>query len=304
VKAHAAEPSADFLLSADGAMWRPDEPSITVASRGIAALEFTVRGAGKDLHSGRHGGAVANPAQALAALVASLHDANGRVAVAGFYDGVGEPPLEIRKTVHAMPFDSARYLQSIGAPGEAGETGWTLLERMWLRPTLEINGLWGGYQGPGTKTVIPCEAHAKITCRLVPGQRPDDIVAGIAAHLQAHCPRGVTVDVRPGDHGSEAYEIPGQHPGLALAEQILEEVYEQKALRVRMGATIPIGLIFRQIGAETVFFSFSTADEDYHAPNEFFRLQRLKDGTRAWARYWQELGRLDAAAFRKSSVGS
>ena len=105
---------------------------------------------------------------------------------------------------------------------------------MWLRPTLEINGLWGGYQGPGTKTVIPCEAHAKITCRLVPGQRPDDIVAGIAAHLQAHCPRGVTVDVRPGDHGSEAYEIPGQHPGLALAEQILEEVYEQKALRVRM----------------------------------------------------------------------
>ena len=304
VKAHVAELTADFLLSADGAMWRPDEPSITVASRGIAALEFTVRGAGKDLHSGRHGGAVANPAQALAALVASLHDANGRVAVAGFYDGVGEPPLEIRKTVHAMPFDSARYLQSIGAPGEAGEAGWTLLERMWLRPTLEINGLWGGYQGPGTKTVIPCEAHAKITCRLVPGQRPDDIVAGIAAHLQAHCPRGVTVDVRPGDHGSEAYEIPGQHPGLALAEQILEEVYEQKALRVRMGATIPIGLIFRQIGAETVFFSFSTADEDYHAPNEFFRLQRLKDGTRAWARYWQELGRLDAAAFRKSSVGS
>jgi acetylornithine deacetylase/succinyl-diaminopimelate desuccinylase-like protein len=298
VKDHASGLTADFLLSADGAMWRPDEPSITVASRGIAALEFTVRGAGKDLHSGRHGGAVANPAQALATLVASLHDTSGRVAVAGFYDGVGEPPLEVRKTVHAMPFDSARYLQSIGAPGEAGEAGWTLLERMWLRPTLEINGLWGGYQGPGTKTVIPCEAHAKITCRLVPGQRPDAIVAAVAAHLQAHGPRGVTLDIRPGDHGSEAYEIPGDHPGLALAEQILSEVYGQQALRVRMGATIPIGLIFRQIGAETVFFSFSTADEDYHAPNEFFRLQRLKDGTRAWARYWQELGQLDAAAFK------
>jgi len=298
VKDHAAELAADFLLSADGAMWRPDEPSITVASRGIAALEFTVRGAGKDLHSGRHGGAVANPAQALATLVASLHDSDGRVAVAGFYDGVGEPPIEVRKTVHAMPFDGARYLQSIGAPGEAGETGWTLLERMWLSPTLEIDGLWGGYQGPGTKTVIPCEAHAKITCRLVPGQRPDHIVAAIATHLQTHCPRGVTLDIRPGDHGSEAYEIPGDHPGLALAEQILSEVYDQQALRVRMGATIPIGLIFRQIGAETVFFSFSTADEDYHAPNEFFRLQRLKDGTRAWARYWQELGRLEAAAFK------
>jgi acetylornithine deacetylase/succinyl-diaminopimelate desuccinylase-like protein len=211
--------------------------------------------------------------------------------------------MEIRKTVHAMPFDSGRYLRGIGAPGEAGEAGWTLLERMWLRPTLEINGLWGGYQGPGTKTVIPCEAHAKITCRLVPGQHPDAVVAAVAAHLQAHCPRGVTLDVRPGDHGSEAYEVPGDHPGLALAERILEEVYDQKALRVRMGATIPIGLIFRQIGAETVFFSFSTADEDYHAPNEFFRLQRLKDGTRAWARYWQELGRLDAALFRKSAVG-
>ena len=304
VKDHAAELAADFLLSADGAMWRPDEPSITVASRGIAALEFTVRGAGKDLHSGRHGGAVANPAQALATLVASLHDADGRVAVAGFYDRVGEPPIDVRKTVHAMPFDSARYLASIGAPGEAGEAGWTLLERMWLRPTLEINGLWGGYQGPGTKTVIPCEAHAKITCRLVPGQRPDEIVARIAAHLRAHCPRGVTLDVHPGDHGSEAYEIPGDHPGLALAERILSEVYDQQALRVRMGATIPIGLIFRQIGAETVFFSFSTADEDYHAPNEFFRLQRLEDGARAWARYWQELGRLDSAAFKKSAAKS
>jgi len=300
VQAHAAELTADFLLSADGAMWRPDEPSITVASRGIAALEFTVRGAGKDLHSGRHGGAVANPAQALAKLVASLHESNGRVAVAGFYDRVGAPPAAVRDMVGAMPFDNARYLAGIGAPGEAGEGGWTLLERMWLRPTLEINGLWGGYQGPGTKTVIPCEAHAKITCRLVPDQHPAEIVAQITAHLQANCPRGVTIEVHPGDHGSEAYEIPGDHPGLALAEKILSEVYDQKALRVRMGATIPIGLIFRQIGAETVFFSFSTADEDYHAPNEFFRLQRLRDGTRAWARYWQELGRLDAAAFRSA----
>jgi acetylornithine deacetylase/succinyl-diaminopimelate desuccinylase-like protein len=294
----AMAPNSRPISALPTARWRPDEPSITVASRGIAALEFTVRGAGKDLHSGRHGGAVANPAQALATLVASLHDSNGRVAVPGFYDRVGEPPIAVRKTVHAMPFETARYLASIGAPGEAGrrlDAARTPL----AAPDPEINGLWGGYQGPGTKTVIPCEAHAKITCRLVPDQRPDEIVAQIAAHLQANCPRGVTLDVRPGDHGSEAYEIPGQHPGLALAERILEEVYDQKALRVRMGATIPIGLIFRQIGAETVFFSFSTADEDYHAPNEFFRLQRLKDGLRAWARYWQEPGRLDAAAFKK-----
>ncbi len=299
VRANAARLTADFLLSADGAMWRPDEPSITVASRGMAALELTVRGAGKDLHSGRHGGAVANPAQALATLLASLHDARGAIAVPGFYDRVGAPSNSAREEIRVMPFDNARYLASIGAPDEAGEAGWSLLERMWLRPTLEINGMWGGYQGPGTKTVIPCEAHAKITCRLVPGQQPAEIVGQIEAFLHARCPRGVTLEVRPGDHGSEAYEIPAEHPGLALAERILAEIYGQKALRVRMGATIPIGLIFRHgVGAETVFFSFSTADEDYHAPNEFFRLQRLKDGMRAWVRYWQELGRMEAGNFK------
>ena len=159
-----------------------------------------------------------------------------------------------------------------------------------MRPTLEFNGLWGGYQGPGTKTVIPGEAHAKITCRLVPDQEPEEIVALVAEHLKRHCPPGVRLEVKAG-HGSKAYAIPDEHPGLALAEEVLEEVYGQRALRVRMGATVPIGLIFRNaIAAETVFFSFSTADEDYHAPNEFFRLQRLDDGLKAWNRYWQLLG--------------
>jgi acetylornithine deacetylase/succinyl-diaminopimelate desuccinylase-like protein len=294
VQAHAADLAADFVLSADGAMWRSDEPSLTVASRGLAALEFTVRGARKDLHSGRHGGSVANPLHAAARLITSLHDAEGRVAVAGFYDRVAAPPPEVRAAIRALPFDRNKYLAGVGAPDDAGETGWSLLERQWLRPTLDANGLWGGYQGPGTKTVIASEAHAKITCRLVPDQQPDKIVALVAMHLDRHCPRGVTLEVRPGDHGSEAYEIPADHPGLALAERILDELYPQKTIRVRMGATIPIGLIFRKaLGAETVFFSFSTADEDYHAPNEFFRLQRLKDGLRAWARYWQELGQID-----------
>jgi acetylornithine deacetylase/succinyl-diaminopimelate desuccinylase-like protein len=299
VQAHAAELAADFVLSADGAMWRPDEPSLTVASRGLAALEFTVRGARKDLHSGRHGGSVANPLHAAAELVASLHDAEGRVAVAGFYDRVAAPPAEVRAAIRALPFDRGKYLAGVGVPDDAGEAGWSLLERQWLRPTLDANGLWGGYQGPGTKTVIASEAHAKVTCRLVPDQQPDEIVALISAHLERHCPRGITLEVKPGDHGSEAYEIPADHPGLALAERILDEVYRQKTIRVRMGATIPIGLIFRKaLGAETVFFSFSTADEDYHAPNEFFRLQRLKDGLRAWARYWQELGYIDVDSVR------
>ncbi len=306
VKEHAAELAADFVLSADGAMWRPDEPSITVASRGLAALELTVTGAAKDLHSGRHGGSVANPLQAISRLIASLHDDQGRVAVAGFYDQVRPPTNAARQAIAELPFSEQKYLDAIGAPASSGEAGYGLLERQWLRPTLELNGLGGGYQGPGTKTVIPSQAQAKITCRLVPDQDPDAIVAAISKHLRDHCPRGVTLAITPGDHGSKAYAIPDDHPGLALAERVLSEVYGKPALRVRMGATIPIGLIFRAaIGAETVFFSFSTADEDYHAPNEFFRLQRLDDGLKAWIRYWDLLGaegwqRASAAAASRS----
>lgn len=308
VAANAARLQADFVLSADGAMWRPDEPSITVASRGMAALEFTVTGAAKDLHSGRHGGGVANPLHAMAALVASLHDAEGRISVAGFYDQVKPIGNSVRQAIHDLPFSESAYLRAIGAPSGAGEAGYTLLERQWLRPTLELNGMWGGYQGPGTKTVIPSTAGAKITCRLVPDQEPETIVALIGDHLRRHCPPGVTLDLLPAHHGSKAYAVPDDHPGLTLAERVLQEVYGKPSIRVRMGATIPIGLIFREaLGAETVFFSFSTADEDYHAPNEFFRLQRLDDGLRAWIRYWDLLGQHRAAEMfpktRKSVIG-
>lgn len=292
VQAHAEALAADFVLSADGAMWRPDEPSVTVANRGICALEFAVTGAAKDLHSGRHGGGIANPLHAIAELVASLHDAQGRIAVAGFYDDVRPPSNAARAAIAELPFSEERYLSTLGAPGGFGEAGYSLLERQWLRPTLELNGLWGGYRGPGTKTVIPTEARAKITCRLVPDQEPKAVAQAIIRHLQAHCPDGVrlTIDADEG-HGSKAYAIPEDHPGLLLAERVLKEVYGKDSLRVRMGATIPIGLIFREaLGAETVFFSFSTADEDYHAPNEFFRLQRLSDGLKAWIRYWELLG--------------
>jgi acetylornithine deacetylase/succinyl-diaminopimelate desuccinylase-like protein len=272
-------------------MWRPDEPSITVANRGLAALEFTVTGLAKDLHSGRHGGGVVNPLHAMAKLVASLHDGNNRIAVEGFYDAVKSADDAARRMIAGLPFDEDRYLRSIGASESVGEKGYRLLERQWLRPTLDVNGLWGGYQGAGSKTVIARSASAKITCRLVPDQDPQTIVTLITRHLQKNCPAGVTLEIRTGDHGSKAYEVPGDHPGLALAEQVLEEIYGKPALRVRMGATIPIGLIFREaLGAETIFFSFSTADEDYHAPNEFFRLTRLDEGVRAWLRYWELLG--------------
>lgn len=303
VAAHAKELTADLVLSADGAMWRPDEPSITVANRGLAALEFTVTGAAKDLHSGRHGGGIANPLHAIAALVASLHDADNRIAVKGFYDAVKPADEMSRRAIGALPFDEARYLQSIGAKEGVGERGYRLLERQWLRPTLDVNGLWGGYQGPGSKTVIASTAGAKITCRLVPDQDPEKITALIADHLRRHCPAGVTLDIRSDGHGSKAYEVPGDHPGLALAERVLGDVYGTPALRVRMGATIPIGLIFREaLGAETIFFSFSTADEDYHAPNEFFRLSRLEEGVQAWRRYLDLLAHEFKANHNKQGV--
>lgn len=282
---------ADFVLSADGAMWRSSEPSITVASRGMTGLELRVQGAAKDLHSGRHGGGVANPLHALARLIASLHNADGSVAVAGFYDAVAPLPAEVRRSIRDLPFDEAGYLAAVGAPEAFGEAGYTTLERQWTRPTLEVNGLWGGYQGPGSKSVIPGEAFAKITCRLVANQSPDAIRDQVIAHLRAHCPPGVTLEIEADQHGAPPYEIAADHIGLRVARRALREVYRQEPLMVRMGGTLPVAAAFKQrFGMDMVFFSFSTADEDFHAPNEYFRIQRLYDGLRAWALYWQYLG--------------
>ncbi len=301
VAAEAEALRADFVLSADGAMWRADLPTVTVASRGLCALDVTVRGAAKDLHSGRHGGAVANPVQALCRLVASLHDADGAIAVAGFYDRVRAPQAAARAAIADIPFDEAAYLRALGVAEGAGEPGWSLLERNWLRPTLELNGIHGGYAGPGTKTVIPSEASAKITCRLVPDQDPHEVLERIERHLLARRPAGVSLDVEKHPGVSYPYAIAEEHRGLVLAMDVLSELYGRAALPVRMGATIPIGEIFaRRLGIDTVFFSFSTADEDYHAPNEFFRLQRLWDGIRAWVTY---LTRLGGSAERPSRPG-
>ena len=283
--------ACDFVLSADGAMWRINEPSLTVSSRGLAGLELTLTAAGKDLHSGRHGGSVANPLHAMARLIASLHDANDRVTVDGFYDTVRELPPEERAAIAALPFNEATYLAEVGAPAAVGEQGYTTLERQWTRPTLEVNGMWGGYEGPGQKTVIPCEAHAKITCRLVPDQNPDEIVALVARHLEAHVPPGTRLSVALSDHGARPAHIATDHFALKAADAALHAVYGVRPLIVRMGGTVPISELFqRHMGLDTVFFSFSTADEDYHAPNEFFRVHRLHEGLEAWARCWTLLG--------------
>jgi acetylornithine deacetylase/succinyl-diaminopimelate desuccinylase-like protein len=283
---------AECVLSADGAMWRIDEPSITVASRGVAALEFSLKGANRNLHSGRYGGSIANALHAMAELVASLHSPNGSVAVDGFYDDVTPVPEEERRAIAVLPFDEGRFLADVGAPALFGEAGYSTLERQWTRPTLEVNGMWGGYQGQGSQTVTPNEAHAKISCRLVPDQHPDNVRALVVRHLETHVPAGVSLSVRGDRHAALPYRISSDHPGLRAAERVLEQVYGKKALRVRTGSTLPVSELFKRLlGIDTVFFSFSTADEDFHSPNEFFRVHRLHEGLEAWARYWETYAR-------------
>ncbi len=283
---------ADSVLSADGAMWRSDEPSITVGCRGVTALEFSLKGASRNLHSGRYGGSIANALHAMAELVASLLSPDGRVAVAGFYDDVAPLPHDERRAIAELPFDEARFLAEMGAPVPFGEAGYTTLERQWIRPTLEVNGMWGGYQGAGSQTVTPNEAHAKVSCRLVPDQRPDTIRELVARHLETHVPAGVTLTVGGDRHSAMPYRIRSDHPGLLTAERVLEQVYRKKPLRVRMGSTLPASELFKRLlGIDTVFFSFSTADENFHSPNEFFRVGRLHEGLEAWARYWESYSR-------------
>jgi len=285
--AHRAELAADVVVSADGAMWRPSEPSIAVAAKGLVGLDLIVEGPASDLHSGRHGGAVQNPNHALARIVASFHSDDGSVAVDGFYDGVDELGEADREALARVPFDEEAYRESVGASALHGEPGRSTLERLWTRPTLEVNELRGG----GAFTVIPRVARAHVTCRLVPRQDPAAVAARIADHVARHTPPGVAarVDVNPG--AVPAYVLGADHPVVRAAERALRAVYPGTApLLVRIGGTLPAAALFEEIlGVKTLLFSFSTADEQLHAPDEFFRLSRLEEGVAAWSELWRLL---------------
>lgn len=292
VAANAEKLRCDLVVSADGAMWRPDLPSVTVASRGLVALDVVLHGAGKDLHSGRHGGSAPNAVRALIRMLATLHDAEGNVRVDGFADAVLPADPAIRRAIHAVDFDAGRYFDEIGAPRpDPLPRGEAVLTRQWLVPTLEFNGVSGGYAGPGTKTVIPAVASAKITCRLVRGQNPDGVFEAIAVHLKKATPSGYRLEIIDHRPGTEAFAIDPELPALAIAQDVLEELLGARPIRVAMGATIPIGSVFdRHLGVGMVFFSFSTSDEDYHAPNEFMRLSNFRLGMIAWVRLLARLG--------------
>jgi acetylornithine deacetylase/succinyl-diaminopimelate desuccinylase-like protein len=287
LRTHAKELSADLVVSADGAMWRPSEPSLSIGSKGLVTMDIRVSGARDDLHSGRFGGTVANPLHALTKILDSLHTSEGAVAVDGFYDGIPELSEVRRGEIAAVDFVDAEYLHGLGLEQAHGEPGYTTLERLWERPTLEINGVTGG----GKYTVIPHIAVGHISCRLVPGQDPQQVLTAISKHVSAQHVPGVEVSVHGDPGGVPAYTIAPEHPAIQAAIQALEIVYPgEDVLLAKIAGTLPATVLFEEIlGAKTLFFSFSTADENLHAPNEFMRIRRLREGMRAWEQLWRLL---------------
>ena len=289
--------SADAMLSADGGRASPTIPTINVGARGNTGMEIELTTAAKDLHSGKYGGAVRNALHEMAALIATLHDREGRIAVAGYLASVLPPTPLQRQEAAAFPVDEAEFCAEVGAT-PLGEPGYTLRERLTLRPAIDVNGMWGGYTGTGAKTVIPRQARAKLTMRLVPGQDPAEARELVRKHLRANCPAGATLDIHMGGAGSPASSLPRDHPLVQAGSRVLQQLLGRPPIPVRLAATVPITALFKQLlGIETLMFGFGLPDEDVHAPNEFFRLSSIPLGLRGWVMLLEELGKVDPAAF-------
>jgi acetylornithine deacetylase/succinyl-diaminopimelate desuccinylase-like protein len=288
---------ADAMLSADGGRASTTIPTLGIGGRGLAGLQFSLRTAQKDAHSGRYGGAVRNALHEMAALLASIHDRQGRILVAGFGDDAAPITNATRAAAAALPFDEAAFHASIGAT-PWGDPAYTVRELTTLRPTIEVNGLWGGYTGAGTKTVLPCEAHAKITMRLSPGMDPQRAHQRLVAHLQANVAPGVTLAIDEGNGGTPAPTLPDDHPLLLTASRVLEQLHGQVPIATRAGGTLPITAVFREmLGIDSLAYGLAMPDEDVHAPNEFFRLSSFDEGLRSWPMLLSALGALSAADF-------
>ena len=284
--------ACDLAVSADGGQYSETEPILLMSLRGISGIQIDVRGATTDLHSGLHGGRVQNPIHALTQILSSLRRADGSVAVEGFYDDVVELTSEERAAIAQVPFEPDEYLRQLGLDKEFGEPGYTNRERGWIRPTLEMNGIWGGFQEEGIKTVLPNAAHAKITCRLVANQDPERIFALLQEHIAQHTPVGVTVDVKPLSIRGKPYSISADHWGNRAAAAVLTEFYGREPYLTRSGGSIPItGVFEEQLGADTISFGFGIEDENFHAPDEFFRLASFRKSQRAYCRLLEELGK-------------
>lgn len=283
---HADLLAADLILVSDTAMASLDCPTVTCGLRGLAYLDMTVTGPDRDLHSGLFGGAVDNPLGVISRIIAGLHDKDGRVTVKGFYDDVVELSDKERAEIAKRPFDEEAYRNSLGVGALAGESGYTTPERTGVRPALDVNGIWGGHIGEGSKTVIPSQAHAKVSMRLVANQDHNKIAELFREHVINVAPASVRVDVRP-SHGGAPYMMSPSHPAYIAASKAIEDVLGKPALPFFSGGSIPIiSKISALLGAKALLLGFGLGDDNTHSPNENYAVENFQKGIETIIRFY------------------
>ncbi|MFN3227494.1 MAG: dipeptidase [Hyphomicrobiales bacterium] len=282
--AHTEDLKADVALVCDTNMWDAQTPAITTRLRGLFGTEVVIKAADKDLHSGLFGGPARNPAHVLASIIADLHDKNGRITLPGFYDGVAEVPDDVMVSWNQLGFSADDFLGAVGLSVPAGETDRTALEQMWSRPTLEVNGMTSGYTGQGFKTVLPAQASAKISCRLVKGQDPEKIRQSFEAFVTERLPADCTAEFHP--HGmSTGIELDVTGPAFQAAKRALTDEWPNPASFTGIGGSIPIvGQFQDRLGLDSVLVGFGLADDQIHSPNEKYELESYRKGIRSWVR--------------------
>lgn len=281
--------ACDAVIISDSSMYAAGMPSIMYGLRGLAYFEMKVTGPSHDLHSGMYGGAVGNPINILAKMIASLHDEDGRVAIPGFYDDVRDlEPLE-REQFAALPFSNDAFRKEVGAKALWGDPEYTVIEQTTARPTLDCNGIWGGFTGAGAKTVLPSHASAKFSCRLVPDQTPEKIEALVKAHMQAIAPPSVSVEVTH-HHGGQPFITELDNPSVQAASRAFEKAWGKAPVFIRGGGSIPVVATFDEVlGAPTVLMGFGLNDDRLHSPNEKFDLECFHQGIKTSTLLWDEL---------------
>jgi acetylornithine deacetylase/succinyl-diaminopimelate desuccinylase-like protein len=282
--------ACDVIVVSDTTMWAADVPSLCTGMRGLAAAEITLRGPDSDLHSGSFGGGVPNPLHAMAALLAGMHDGDGRVTLPGFYDKVVSLTPAERELFARLPFDEKVWLADAGhSQATAGEAGYTTLERVWARPTAEINGMWGGYTGPGGKTIVPREAYAKVSFRLVAAQEPAEVLASLQRYVTAHTPPGIEAVVTLEGPGVRPSSAPIHSPAVQAGKRAVERAFGTEALFTREGGSGPEADLADILGAPLVFIAAGLNSDRIHAPNEKVEMGMLLKGAEAVAYLWPEL---------------
>ncbi|HWL26455.1 MAG TPA: dipeptidase [Ureibacillus sp.] len=293
VEANKEKLAADLILISDTGLYAPGKPAVCYGLRGLTGVQIDVRGAKGDLHSGLYGGGVQNAIHALTEILASFRNEDGQILVEGFYDKVLPLTDEERQAYKDLNFDEEALKEEIGVKELFGEKGYSYLEQTWARPTLEINGVFGGFSGEGIKTVLPAEAGAKITCRLVPNQDPEEIVDLLRKHIEKHKPAGVEITVSEFDKGAP-FITPFDHPVIQAAGRSYEKVYNVPTAYTRGGGSVPIVAEFDQIlGLPVVLMGFGLNSENFHAPNEHFHLENFDKGLRVLGDYLHEVSSLD-----------